>query len=185
MSVLDRNGFEKLLESLGPDRDSAGVAYEDLRNRMIRFFQWEGCQRPEDCVDETINRVAAKLLAGEKILNVMAYASGVSRLVLKETQRQQNREQPRQVLEFPAPAPKAPDTAEQKCFDRCFERMPEESRGLLLDYYQGDASDRIRNRKTLADRLGISLNSLRNRALRLREKLEQCMHSCLGAEKGS
>jgi len=176
---LQRDAFFKLLDALSPSREEAGEAYEELRRRLIRFFGWEGCQRPEDYADEVLNRVAAKLQAGERIQNLMAYASGVSRLVLKEALRDQSREQSRVVLEFPAAGPADPPSPEETCFDRCLEELPVESRTLLLDYYQGDASGRIRNRKAMAGRLSISLNSLRNRALRLREKLEACVRDCI------
>jgi DNA-directed RNA polymerase specialized sigma24 family protein len=180
LSALDRDSFDKLLEALTPDnRDQAGVVYEELRQRLIRFFSWEGCQRPEDCADEVFNRVASKLTAGERILNIMAFASGVSRLVLKETIRHQGREQSREVLEFPAPKPAEPESVEEQCLDKCFEELATDARELLLNYYRGEASQRIRNRQQMAANLGISLNSLRNRALRLREKLEVCVQGCV------
>lgn len=180
MSVLRGDAFEKLLDALAPGREEAGIAYEEVRRRMIRFFAWEGCQRPEDCADEVFNRVGSRLAAGERILNIMAYASGVSRLVLKEAIREQSREQSRLVLEFPAPKPAEAERAEERCFDRCLDELPAEGRELLLEYYRGDSADRIRNRKEQAGKLNISVNSLRNRALRLREKLEDCLRGCLG-----
>lgn len=176
---LDQPSFDALLAALAPSREDAAEAYEGLRLRLVRFFAWEGCALPEDAADETINRVAAKLAAGEKILNLLAYASGVARLVAKESLRNQSREQHRQVLHFPAPKPPEPGTAEERCFDRCLANLPEESRQLLLDYYKGDAAARIEQRQNMAAARNISLNSLRNRALRLREKLEAAIQQCL------
>ena len=43
-----------------------------------------------------------------------------------------------------------------------------------------DDARRIPARRELAARLGIGLNALRNRALRLRETLEQCIRQRLG-----
>ncbi|BDC47929.1 hypothetical protein F183_A02450 [Bryobacterales bacterium F-183] len=181
---LDQPSFDALLAALSPDGSSnAADAYEALRLRLIRFFTWEGCTLPEDAADETINRVAQKLAAGEKILNVLAYASGVARLVAKEALRGQSREQHRQVLHFPAPKPPEPDTAEQRCFEQSLSALPEESRQLLLDYYKFDAQARIAHRNRMAADRNISLNSLRNRALRLREKLETSIRQCLESKR--
>ena len=48
--------------------------------------------------------------------------------------------------------------------ERCLAALPESSRELIERYYTGE-------RAALARELGISLNTLRNRALRIREKL--------------
>jgi hypothetical protein len=47
------------------------------------------------------------------------------------------------------------------------------------DYYAGEKRARIERRQRLAAQLGIEINALRNRALRLREKLETCVENCL------
>ena len=69
---------------------------------------------------------------------------------------------------------------EAKCLEACFQEMltPDE-REFLLQYYEGDRQVRIQSRQRMAARLGIGLNALRNRALRLREKLETCLRGRL------
>jgi DNA-directed RNA polymerase specialized sigma24 family protein len=52
--------------------------------------------------------------------------------------------------------------------ERCLSTLPESSRDLIARYYCGE-------RAALAGELGISLNTLRNRALRIREKLYECV----------
>ena len=49
-----------------------------------------------------------------------------------------------------------------------------------LDYYGADGAERIATRQRLAGERGISINALRNRALRLREALEDCVRKRLG-----
>lgn len=51
--------------------------------------------------------------------------------------------------------------------------LPAESRDLIVRYYEGEKSVRIRNRRALAEQLGIPPNALRIRMHRLREKLER------------
>jgi len=190
LSRLSGEAFEKLLQTLGPDRENAGEAYEELRQRLMRFFRWESCPQADDCADEVLNRLASKLLDGERILKPVAYAGGIARLVLKETNRKQAREQqlplasPVEVAVQPLflttlEESQSQAAKTQQCFDRCLGELPGDSTQLLLDYYRGEASARISNRQRMANRLEISVNSLRNRALRLREKLEACIGKCL------
>jgi DNA-directed RNA polymerase specialized sigma24 family protein len=188
LSRLSQEAFDKLISALGPDRESAGTAYEELRQRLLRFFRWESCPQADDCADEVLNRLAAKLLEGERILNPVAYAGGIARLVLKEANRKQAREQQLPLagpVEVASPAfvsnleeSQSQAAKTRQCFDRCFGELAADSRLLLLDYYRGEASGRIANRQRMANRLEISLNSLRNRVLRLREKLEACIGKC-------
>jgi DNA-directed RNA polymerase specialized sigma24 family protein len=54
-----------------------------------------------------------------------------------------------------------------------------DNRELILQYYNGEKGEKIQNRKKLLDRLGIPVNTLRMRALRLRERLQGCVEECL------
>lgn len=176
------NGFDTLLAALDPDRERAGAAYEELRLRLVKFFSWEGCLHPEDWADEVLARVAKKLEAGESIENVIAYAAGVARFALKEAFRQEQRSRPLEGDFAAAPPVELPDPRLAECLTRCLSELPKDGRTLILDYYQGDAGARIRQRQAMAARLGVSLNSLRNRALRLRDRLEKCLTECTGRD---
>ena len=175
------SAFDQLLAAFDPDRDLAGQAYEGLRLRLLKFFSWEGCLHPEEWADEVLSRVAKKLESGEAIANVTAYAAGVARLALKEALRQQQRSRPLEG-EFAIAPVEIPDRRLADCLSRCLTDLPADGRILILDYYQGDAGGRIRQRQAMAQRLGISLNSLRNRALRLRDRLEKCLSECAGRD---
>lgn len=173
--MLTQEQFDRLLDALDPERAAAGEAYQRLRSSLVKYLRWEGCIRADDWADEVLNRVAQRLAAGEVVTRVTAYASGVARLVVKEALRAQAREHSA-VIEMPAPpVQEATDESVYEWLDECLSRLEPDQRELILEYYQGSASDRIRNRQRLANQLGISLNSLRNRALRLREKLETCL----------
>lgn len=175
MSMLTQEQFDRLLDALDPERGAAGEAYQRLRASLVKYLRWEGCLRADDWADEVLNRVAQRLAAGEVVTRVAAYASGVARLVVKEALRAQAREHSG-VMEIPAPrADEAADESVYEWLEECLSRLEPDQRELILEYYQGSASDRIRNRQRLAGQLGISLNSLRNRALRLRERLEACL----------
>lgn len=58
---LTPDRFDGLLAWLDPDRERAGVRYEEIRAELIRRFRQKGCRDPESLADDTVNRVAAKL----------------------------------------------------------------------------------------------------------------------------
>ncbi len=60
-SMLRAEEFEALLRQLGPDRDWAGVRYEQLRQRLLMVFTYRGCSNVEHLADETMDRVAHRL----------------------------------------------------------------------------------------------------------------------------
>ena len=65
------------------------------------------------------------------------------------------------------------------CLDRCLAGLDHSSRELALEYYRHDRSAKIDHRWALARRVGITLNALRIKALRIRQTLEQCVQKCV------
>src|SRR6185503_11175891 len=61
--------FDKLLALFSFDRDEAGKIYEELRIRLIRFFEWRGCGSADTLADQTFDRVMRKIDEGEEIEN--------------------------------------------------------------------------------------------------------------------
>src|SRR5690348_13383082 len=90
--ALTQDAFDKLLITLGPDRESAGEKYLEVRSNLIRFFEWRGCSFPEDHADETINRVAKRVSEGEVIQNPAGYFMGAARLLLLEIHKERAKE---------------------------------------------------------------------------------------------
>jgi DNA-directed RNA polymerase specialized sigma24 family protein len=180
--TLTQDAFDRLLIALGGNRDSGGEKYLEIRTNLTRFFEWRGCSFPEDHADETFNRIAKKLDEGEQILNPAGYAMGVARLLLLEILKSRQREQ--SALNEIGTAGEtfvAADDGEDRldCLRNCLQTLSSDNRELILQYYQGEKSEKIRNRKELLDRLGIPVNTLRMRALRLRERLQGCVEQCL------
>jgi RNA polymerase sigma factor (sigma-70 family) len=179
--VLTQDLFDKLLSFLDADRDQAGLKYEGLRCRLLKFFEWRGCSAREDLADETLNRLAKNIAAGEQILNLGAYCSGVARNVFLEALRTRNREL-NAIRSSPESGANVRDEIAERrleCLNECLKELTEENRRLFLQYHQGEKSARIEARERLAKELGIPLNALRIRAHRIRAKLESCVEQCV------
>src|SRR5438093_9786924 len=86
--MLTQEALDKLLVHLDPNRERAGEKYEQIRNGLVRFFEWRGCSFSQDHADETINRVARKLDQGEELRDVYTYVYGVARMLILEIQKQ-------------------------------------------------------------------------------------------------
>jgi DNA-directed RNA polymerase specialized sigma24 family protein len=179
MSAEALAGF---LSCLDPDADRAGEKYESLRLTLMKFFDWRGAHFPEECADETINRVIRKIDEGQTIRDIPTYCHGVARLVLLE--RLKGPESRRTDFEELPPAalvahePEEEDE-KQDCFEQCLKQLPLESRRLILQYYDDERRGKINLRLAMAERLGIPLNALRSRAQRIRNRLEECVNGCL------
>jgi DNA-directed RNA polymerase specialized sigma24 family protein len=179
--VLTQDLFDKLLSFLDADRDQAGLKYEGLRRRLLKFFEWRGWSAGADLADETLNRLAKNIAAGEQIQNLGAYCSGVARIVFLEALRSRNRELNATRPSSESGANVRDEIAERRleCLSRCLGELSEDNRQLFLQYHQGEKSARIEAREQLAKELGIPLNALRIRAHRIRTKLESCVELCV------
>ena len=187
--TLTQDAFDRLLDSLGPDRDTAGDRYLEIRRNLVRLFEWRGCSTPDEYADETINRCARKIGEGEEIRDIATYCIGIARMILREMSRDRSR-QALPLDEAPelraAPAePESDPEGRVDCLRRCLGQLSAETRNLILHYYQGDKGDKIKNRKSLMELLGIPASTLRMRALRVRERLQLCAESCLQRADGS
>jgi RNA polymerase sigma factor (sigma-70 family) len=185
MRSLNQEDFDVLLMWLGANREDGGKRYEEIRQRLIKFYTYRGCPEADELADETINRVAprvhelAKTYTGDPAL----YFYGVAHNIHLEYLRMcRTRPQP------PPPKMQADDSdildAEYECLDQCVQQLSPESREIILQYYQEEKRSKIDRRRALADRLGIAINALRIRAYRIRASLQACMQHCL-KEKGS
>jgi len=178
--VLTPAAFDRLLNRLDASPERAGEKYEELRRRLAWFFEMKGSFQPAEDADETLNRVARRIDEGQAVDNLIAYAHGVARMVLLETLRRQARERAGEAAFVLRGAPGGEDADRWTCLDTCMNALPPADRELILAYYGEEQGGRVRARKGLADRLGIPSPLLRVRTFRIRERLEGCVHRCLG-----
>jgi DNA-directed RNA polymerase specialized sigma24 family protein len=164
---LDRGALDALLETLAPDREAAGARYEQLRRRLIDLFSWENCDSADSLADEVLNRLARKAQERTQIPHLEAFALGIARYVIQEERRKSRNRQT--VLREIQLGPKAvgSENGAWDALELCLTQLPAERRDLIERYY-------IEDRESLARSLGISTNTLRNRAMRIREQLYDC-----------
>ena len=177
-NAISPEAFNILLNWLDPDRDKAASQYQVIHRGLVKMFVTRGCADSENLADLTIDRVASKV---EEISEFYTgdrshYFHGVGHKIYLEYLR--NR---REDALDPDPESIVPQAfgAEYECLRECLLKLSEDQRELILEYYLGGIGARIERRKTIAHELGIELNTLRIRAHRIRNFLEECMEKCL------
>ena len=175
--VLAQEDFDRLLAWLDPDREQAGVTYEKIRWRLITIFSARDCRVPEELADETIDRVARRVAdleqdySGDKRLYFFGVANNVHHEYLK-----------RPVLPERQAEELADDTDLERihnCLEECLRRFPDADRTMILRYYSAEKKAKVSLHKQMAEQLGININTLRLRIMRMKEKLEPCLERCL------
>jgi DNA-directed RNA polymerase specialized sigma24 family protein len=186
-SALSGEGLDRLLALLDRDRDQAGLKYEALRRKLLRFFEWRDLSPADELTDETLDRVSRRLLEGVEVhLGPAAYVYGVARNVAREAvKRSIRRPHPvplgDEAEDAADPASVEPAAEEEEvegalhCLDRCLETLPIEMRRFVLLYH---SRDRGAPTERLQEALGIPPGAVWVRMHRLRKRLERCVRDC-------
>jgi DNA-directed RNA polymerase specialized sigma24 family protein len=171
--LAERAGWDRLLELFPGDAAAKAAAFGRLRDRLVSFFRWKGGRAPDELADEVLARIATKLDTGERVDDLRAYALGVARLVYLESVKSDVRER-EALAQAPTHAEDPPDEL-LAALEECLRAMAPDDATLVREYLEGSGQARIDARAALAKRLETSLNALRIRAFRLRERLEACV----------
>jgi DNA-directed RNA polymerase specialized sigma24 family protein len=175
-----------MLTWLSPDRDFAAIKYEQIRSKLISRFRQRGCSDPEELANETFDRVACKL---PRIIDVYvgdreAYVFAIAHYIYREHTR-------RPIITSLLNTDHLPVTSDDEvfgrefldfCLQQCMEKLDATSREMIVEYYRDDRKAKIKSRQKLAERMGISLNNLRLKALRIRMALKKCILDCMERE---
>jgi DNA-directed RNA polymerase specialized sigma24 family protein len=172
--------LHNLLQRLAAAGDLA-PAYEQLRLRLVTYFRLRFPTDAETLADEAIDRLGRRLDDGVPIANLAGYALGIARLLVLETGTRQRKERDaarEAMMQMELNLQEAEPDPAMPALRACLESIGADSAALILEYYAPDAgAARIARRQSLAERLGVSLNTLRNRALRIRIGLEKCVRA--------
>jgi len=157
-----------------------------MRRRLVDYFDRRSRPAPDLLADETFDRIARTLEESGfiKVTPPARYCYVVARFVLLEDIRAHRRSVPfdeaRLTVRPGMPAAEAEDGTSQSldCLSRCLDRLKPADRSLIVEYYRDAKRERINRRRSLAERLGITMNALGIRAWRLRASLQACVDAC-------
>lgn len=186
---LADQAFTALLARLASEGERPELVYERLRKRLVTYLRLHLPAEADALADLTLDRLARRLSEGICVENVYLYALGVARMVVYEARARFSRE--RSSLEQAAVLDQGYSDQEAAeallgALQGCLEAIGRAGADLILAYYAGgDGVGRIEKRRLLAAQLDLSMNALRNRALRLRETLESCVRGKLDWRDGS
>jgi RNA polymerase sigma factor (sigma-70 family) len=183
-SAIPPESFEEILAWLNPDRDVAATMYVQLRHDLAKLFMWGRCADPEGMTDETFDRVAKKVhevrqtYEGDPRLYFRAVANNLIKENFKKIKTQVS------LDDIDLPEQQTIETAEETtdiedCLQSCLRKLDSEKRKLILAYYAKEKQAKIDYRHELAQRFGISVETLRVRVFRIRASLEECIERCL------
>lgn len=191
---LTQDAFHRLLEWFDEGTDSGGQKYLEMRFKLTRYFDRKHCLEPDELADETLNRVARRLVEEGAITDTTParYCYTLAKYVFLEHLREEGREQMKLgELLASAKSGENADVLEElekkglrlNCLECCTQKLDADLRELIFQYYSGEQRVKIENRRALAARLGISMNALSIRACRIRDKLEACVRECMNSPK--
>jgi DNA-directed RNA polymerase specialized sigma24 family protein len=188
---LTEGSLQGLLAFLDADRARAAVRYEEVRQKLVRFFEWKGCIPGDEFADEAIDRVARRVEAGfdSPPENPYLFFHGVAVNIVREKWRKNplapkplDELRPSESPLFQAQPHEPPEPAAEcrlACLSECLDRLPPTSREMLREYHLGGSGVHIGRRQSLAERLHLPAGALRLRVFRIRRQLQRCMTECV------
>jgi RNA polymerase sigma factor (sigma-70 family) len=176
--LVTPDNFAALLAALGDTPKEPGIHYERLRSKLIFFFSRRQLQFPEDLADEVFDRLAQRISEGVEVASPPAYALGIARYVAQEqSTRKPQSQNVDEAFWDNVPAHLTTQSKEDEIarMERCLNKLPKAEARLLRNYYLAAADNPMQVRKGLAESLGISANTLRQRVFLARQSLRVCM----------
>src|SRR6267378_2045997 len=154
LHTIRQEEFDRLLSWLDPEPERAGLIYEKIRWRLVAILASRGCTVPEELADETIDRVARRVVdiqstyVGDKAIYFLGVMNNVHHEYLKQPQVSES-----SVFND---KPGAKEEAKEKtygCLEKCLDRLAPNSKQMIEQYYAEDKRARIDLRKRIAREL--------------------------------
>jgi DNA-directed RNA polymerase specialized sigma24 family protein len=181
IQVLSQEDFDRLLTWLDQDRELAGLVYEQIRRRLTTIFAARNCSVPEELADETIDRVARRVAdigpdyTGDKARYFFGVANNVHHEYLKRPALPEPQEELFNEL--------SDKELTHNCLEQCLGKLSGDGKAMIIRYYSEEKQAKIELHKRMVDEFGVSINTIRLRILRLKEKLQVCLERCLAREE--
>lgn len=182
-SGLTKEDFDALLNWFSPNRDEAGAKYEEIRNGLIRYFNFKGCTEAENLADETINRVARKFSTFnlENDHKHITYFYGFAANIYKESRKKIEQ------VELDPNLRAEPDDIQEinskeithQCLDGCLGKLSSEDSRLAVQYFCKEKSAKFEHRRNLAEDFKLKMGALHVKVHRLKATLRHCVENCM------
>jgi len=183
------DSFKNFLAWLDNGQDSEGRSYLEVRRRLVGYFDRKGCLSPDELADETLVRVSRRLEEEGSIESDTPahFCYITARYVFLESLRKSPEMTvplDERTWEAAAAVNEPVDEVSNSkevmliCLESCTSKLDISSRELIFAYYFGQAREKIDNRRSMAVKLGVSVNALAIKACRIRTKLEACVGKC-------
>lgn len=186
--------LSRLLLRLDSDVVEAWRQYDQIRRKLVKFFECNRCSSAEENADEVLDRIAKKPDITQ-IRDIPSFAVGIARKVCFEDYRRTQRES--HFEDSPGGADSVADPRDYPaeiveqideevrfgCLKECLATLRARDRKLALDYYSAEGLKDHQHRQLIAEKAGLTMDALRVRMNRIRERLEQCVHKCLEARR--
>ncbi|MGA9773809.1 MAG: hypothetical protein WBV94_32560 [Blastocatellia bacterium] len=171
MGTADQD-FDNFILRLDPSCTDLKSGYARLRFKLIKFFAWKRCDDPEALADETIARLAAKIIAKGEIQSELSFAYGIAKYVFMEYLRDKSKQE---KLQNALPDPEMPQQGldDNDCQHQCWNELDRKKQELLKKYYDEE------HRDSLAKSLGMTPNALRLQVYRIKAELKDCLEKCM------
>ena len=180
---VHREMLKKILDLLDPGEQQAAVEYRKLHERLARFFEWNNVEDPMSLADEAIDRLGKRATEADVnggVHSAFAFALGIARHLLQEEARhQQKRAEISRHWKVHESASSLEAEEMENALQHCLAQIRPERRQLIEAYYAYSGNEKAKMHRKLAEEHGLSINALRNRALRARQELESSMREYL------
>jgi hypothetical protein len=176
--VVEPEVFARFLKLLSVDPEEAGRHYTSLQKKLIRFFTMKGIADPVSAADETLDRTILKIVGGAMVPDVDKYCLGIARNIYKEKTRLSQRESTafHTFMDDLSNSSAAQVERIYQLLQPCFEQLAVDEQQLLLAYCRElPGQERGDYRRQLAEKMKMSVTTLRVRVTRLRDKLTECV----------
>lgn len=167
-----------LLAALRSDAGDGSAEYLRLRQKVVKFFEFNRRQFADDLADVALDRTAEKLQEKGQLETIQGFAYGVARKVLLEDLRRERKE--RKMLEalfrdLQLATDSHPVELRHECLMHCLAELPKDKGDLMLRYYEAGWGEKGR----IAAELGKSDNALAQNIFHTKPKLKSCIENCL------
>lgn len=184
------NGYDLLLEQLDEDRVVADEKYIQLHYILVNYLERLIYPEPnvdsELLADKTLDSLARKLEGGFVIeVSIPAISKAIARGLWLNYKRDHIIS--KEFIEYDDDYHGKTyqidnqEDVETTCMRSCLYEIckNDEERKILVDYYDQRDEKLKDQRKLIAERFQITMNTLAAKVMRLREKLNKCKDECL------